>query len=155
MPRYQRITRLLRKHGCHIAMTDCDGNILPILDVFMDGGLNCQFPVEVNGGSDPLLIRQRYPDARLQGGFCKMRLAEGKKAIEAEMKRLLPLVKEGGFIPGVDHRVPANVPLEDYLHYLKLKRELFGAGGAPQYDEKAYKPSCSTGACHPCRETAG
>lgn len=140
MPRYQRITRLLQKHGCHIAWTDCDGNIMPILDVFMDGGLNCQFPVEVHAGSDPLLIRQAYPESRLQGGVCKMRLAEGKSAIDSEMKRLLPLVKEGGFIPGVDHRVPANVPLENYLHYLKVKRDLFGVGGVPQYNEAASRP---------------
>lgn len=109
MPKPQLAVRI--EHGCHIAMTDCDGNILPILDVFMDGGLNCQFPVEVNAGGDPLLIRRCYPDARLQGGFCKMRLAGGKKTIEAEMKRLPPLVKEDGFIPGAVHRVPG--PGED------------------------------------------
>jgi len=93
MPRYQRITALLRKHGCHIAWTDCDGNIMPILDVFWEGGINCCFPVEVNAGSDPVEIRRRYPEMRLQGGFCKMRLTAGKEAIRMELMRLLPLVK--------------------------------------------------------------
>ncbi|HQK95802.1 MAG TPA: hypothetical protein PLD23_20050 [Armatimonadota bacterium] len=44
------------------------------------------------------------------------------------MERLLPVVEEGGFIPHVDHRVPADVPLANYKYYLKLKREMFRAG---------------------------
>lgn len=135
MPRYQRITALLRKHGCHVAWTDCDGNIMPILDVFMEGGLNCQFPVEVNAGSDPILMRRKYPGILIQGGFCKLKLVESKEATLAEMKRILPLVREGGFLPGLDHRVPVNVPLETYKYYLKLKRDMLGVGGTPMYDE--------------------
>jgi uroporphyrinogen decarboxylase len=134
-PRYKRITDLLHKHGCHIAWTDCDGNIMPIVDSFLEGGINCMFPVEVHGGSDPVELRRRWPDIRLQGGFCKMRLAEDKDAIRKEMERLQPLVAEGGFIPGVDHRVQADVPLENYKYYMKLKRAMFGVGGTPQYDE--------------------
>ena len=42
---------------------------------------------------------------------------------------------ESGFIPGVDHRVPADVSLENYKYYLKLKRDMFDAGGIPQYNE--------------------
>lgn len=134
-PRYKRITDLLRKHGCCITWYDCDGNIVPIVDSFLAGGVNCMFPVEVNGGSDPVEMRRRWPDLLMQGGFCKMRLAEGKEAIRDELERIRPVVEEGGFIPGVDHRVQADVPLENYKHYLKLKRDLFGVGGTPQYDE--------------------
>ncbi len=134
-PRYKRITDLLTKHGCVIAWTDCDGNILPVIDSFLAGGINCMFPVEVNGGSDPVEMRRRWPDIRMQGGFCKMRLAESREAIRKELERLLPIVREGGFIPGVDHRVQADVPLENYKYYLKLKREMFGVGGTPQYAE--------------------
>jgi hypothetical protein len=64
-------------------------------------------------------------------------LLHGKTAIRAELERLLPLVREGGFIPGVDHRVQADVHYDDYRYYLKMKRELFGVGGTPQYDESA------------------
>lgn len=135
MPRYQRITKLLRKHGCHIAWTDCDGDIKPIADIFWEGGLNCCFPVEVHGGSDPVAIRERFPEMRFQGGICKLKMAKSKQALREEMERLLPVVRQGGFIPGVDHRVPTDVPLENYKYYLKLKRDLYGVGGEPQYDE--------------------
>jgi uroporphyrinogen decarboxylase len=135
MPRYKRITDLLNRHGCHVAFTDCDGNISAVVDSFLGGGINCMFPVEVHGGSDPVALRAKYPDLRMQGGFDKMKLLAGKKAILAELKRLLPVVNEGGFIPGVDHRVQADVSLENYKYYLKMKRELFETGGMPQYDE--------------------
>ncbi len=134
-PRYKRITDLLAKHGCTIVWTDCDGDIKPIVDCLLAGGINCMFPVEVHGGSDPVELRRRWPGIRLQGGFCKMILTDSKKSIETEMKRLRPLVQEGGFLPGIDHRVQADVPLENYKYYLKLKRNLLGAGGKPQYDE--------------------
>lgn len=137
LPRYKRISDLLVKHGCGVSWTDCDGNILPILDVFVEGGLNCCFPVEVHGGSDPVEIRRRYPDQRLQGGFDKMCFLQGREAIRREIERLLPLVKAGGFLPGVDHRVQADAPLAHYKYYLKLKRDRYGAGGTPQYNENA------------------
>ena len=134
-PRYKRINRLLRQHGVEVCATDCDGNILPIVDCFLDGGINCMFPVEVHGGTDPAILRKRWPDIRMAGGVDKMALAKSKSAIKAELERLLPLVQQGGFIPHVDHRVQADVSLDNYQYYMKLKRELFGIGGVPEYDE--------------------
>ncbi len=136
-PRYRRITDLLARHGCDISWVDCDGDVTSIVEAMRSGGLTCLFPVEVHGGSDPVALRRTHPDLRLQGGVCKMRLAHSCAAIDAEMQRLLPVVREGGFLPGVDHRVPADVPLVNYQHYLKVKRDLFGVGGEPQYDERA------------------
>ena len=137
VPRYKRITDLLHKHGVNIVWTDCDGNIMPILDQFLAGGINCMFPLEVAGGSDPVAIREKYGKrVLLHGGVDKMPLREGPKAIEKELLRLKPLVDEGGFIPHVDHRVPADVTLKSYKFYLKLKREIFNAGDfKPHYKE--------------------
>ena len=136
-PRYRRITDLLRKHGCHIATTDCDGDVRPILDAFAAGGINCLFPVEVNAGCDPVALRRAHPDLLLHGGFDKMVLTAGPQAIRTELERLAPVVRAGGFLPGVDHRVQADVALDDYRCYLKLKRVILGVGGEPEYDERA------------------
>ena len=43
------------------------------------------------------------------------------------MDTLVPLVARGGYIPFCDHRCPPNVTPEDYLYYLDLKEEMFGA----------------------------
>jgi uroporphyrinogen decarboxylase len=38
-------------------------------------------------------------------------------------------MEEGGFIPTIDHSVPPDVSLADFMYYLELKRKvLFGAG---------------------------
>ncbi len=135
VPRYRRITDLLHRHGCHIAWTDCDGDVTPIVDCFRAGGLDCLFPVEVHAGSDPVAIRQRWPDIRLQGGVDKMILLKDRAAVRAEIERLRPEVAAGGFLPGIDHRVQSDASLDLYKYYLKLKRDLLGCGGEPQYDE--------------------
>jgi len=137
VPRYARITDVLRKHGCDITWTDCDGNVCPILDQFLAGGINCMFPVEVNAGSDPVKIRDLCGEAmRMVGGVDKMKLGAGPKQTEQELERILPVVEQGGFIPTVDHRVPASVSLANYKFYIKTKREMFKAGyREPQYKE--------------------
>ena len=110
---------------------------MPILDQFLAGGINCMFPLEVAGGTDPVAIRKKYGHrALLHGGVDKMQLIKGPKAIEAELLRLKPIVDDGAFIPHVDHRCPMNVTLDNYKFYLKLKRELFNAGNLnPHYAE--------------------
>jgi uroporphyrinogen decarboxylase len=137
VPRYARITDVLKTHGCHITWTDCDGNVCPVLDQFLAGGINCMFPVEVNAGSDPVRIRDLCGEAMLMvGGVDKMALGKGPAAIEAELERIRPVVEGGGFIPTVDHRVPASVSFDDYKFYIKTKRQMFRAGyREPQYKE--------------------
>ena len=133
-PWYRRIADTLNLHGCCVYSTDTDGNIMPIVDTFLDNGLNTMFPVEVHGGSDPIELRERYGKrVRLWGGVNKRALAGEKEEIRKELLRLKPYVEQGGFIPTVDHRVPADVPLDNYKHYLDLKREILNVGGVPKY----------------------
>jgi len=133
-PWYRRIADVLNAHGCCVYGTDCDGNITPVADIFLDNGLNTMFPVEVNGGSDPCDLRERYGKRiRLWGGVDKMVLLESREAIDRELERLRPYVEQGGFIPTVDHRVQADVPYANYLYYLDRKRELYHVGGEPAY----------------------
>ncbi|UCC67094.1 MAG: hypothetical protein JSV79_08065 [Armatimonadota bacterium] len=126
VPRYRRITELLSKHGCDIIYTDCDGNINQLVGLWLEAGINCMFPVEVAAGSDPIELRDKHGrEILLLGGVNKRALIAGKEAIRKELKRIAPYVKEGGWIPHVDHRVPADVTLENYRYYLALKRETF------------------------------
>jgi uroporphyrinogen decarboxylase len=64
----------------------------------------------------------------MMGGFDKNILTRGKQAIEREVQRLAPLVEEGGFIGFCDHRVPPGVSLENYMHYLRAVRHVWGHG---------------------------
>jgi uroporphyrinogen decarboxylase len=126
-PRYQRIAGLLHQHGIDIIYTDCDGNITPIVDQWIEAGYTCMFPVEVHGGTDPVALRKKYGKSiRFLGGVDKTKLRKTRREILDEMKRIEPLIHEGGFIPHVDHRCPPDVSLDNYRYYLEIKRKMCG-----------------------------
>jgi len=127
MPRYKRISKKLREHGIKIYYIDCDGDVRPILPYFLEGGVNCLFPFEVNSCAHPAELLKEYgKDLMIMGGVDKMELAKGPAAIKAYLKTLEPLVARGGYIPFCDHLCPPNVKPEDYLYYLDLKEKMFG-----------------------------
>lgn len=126
-PRYKRIGDRLHAHGIDIWWIDCDGDVRPILPYFLENGVNCLFPFEVNGCAHPgELFRDYGKELRIMGGVDKIQLGHGKEAIRKYMDTLVPWVERGGFIPFCDHRCPPNVTVEDYLYYLDLKERMFG-----------------------------
>jgi len=42
------------------------------------------------------------------------------------MSKVPFLIKQGGYIPYIDHAVPPDVSLENYIYYLNLLKEIFG-----------------------------
>jgi hypothetical protein len=127
VPRYERINAKLKAHGIDIWYTDCDGDVRPILDGFMEGGINCLFPFEVMGCAHPAELLDKYgKQLRIMGGFDKTKMVAGKAEIKAYMESLVPLVERGGYIPFCDHRCPPDVTYENYIYYLDLKRDMFG-----------------------------
>ena len=129
VPRYCRINKKLKEHGIDLWWCDCDGDVRPLLHGFLKGGINCLFPYEVMGCTHPGRLLDEYQGVlHIMGGFDKMQLGAGRKAIKDYMETLIPYVERGGFIPFCDHRCPPNVKEEDYLYYLDLKRQVFGGG---------------------------
>ena len=127
VPRYRRITDVLRKHGCDIVLVDCDGCIHDLVGLWLEAGVNVMFPVEIHAGTDPQWMRNEFGrDMKMAGGIDKVALSNGKEAIDAHLEETRPLVEEGFFVPHVDHRVPPDISYEDYLYYLQRKREAFG-----------------------------
>ncbi len=124
VPQYKKITRVLYDHGVDINYLDCDGDITALVPLWIEAGINCMFPLEIRGGTDPEGLREEYGrNVLLMGGVDKVALAKGREAIDAEIERVKPLVEDGGYVPHVDHRVPADVGYEDYIYYVKRKRE--------------------------------
>lgn len=128
VPHYRRITDLLHQYGIDIIWLDCDGKIDDLIPMWLDAGVNCMFPIEIGTwGADPVKYRRQYGrELLMMGGFDKHILARSAAEIEAEVNRLAPLVEEGGFIPFCDHRVPPDVPLANYMHYLRTARRVWG-----------------------------
>ena len=127
VPRYHRIGEKLRSAGIDLWYTDCDGDVRPLLPSFLEVGINCMFPYEVNCCVHPRELLDEYgKDLRIMGGFDKLQMIKGKDAIKSYMESVAPLVERGGYIPFCDHRCPPDVDEEDYLYYLDLKEKMFG-----------------------------
>jgi uroporphyrinogen decarboxylase len=128
VPHYRRIADILHKHGVAVIWVDCDGRIDKLVPLWLEAGINCMFPMEVGTwGADPIQYRKEFgKDLLMMGGVDKRILAGTKPEIEKEVCRLAPLVEEGGFIGFCDHRVPPDVPLENYIFYLETARKVWG-----------------------------
>lgn len=123
VPRYKRVTDRLKEHGVKINILDCDGRIHELVPGWLKAGINCMFPIEARH-TDSYELREKFgKEVLLMGGVNKLALMNGKEAIDAEIRRLTPLLEQGGYIPTVDHRVPPEVSFENYRYYLKKKRE--------------------------------
>jgi uroporphyrinogen decarboxylase len=125
VPRYKRITRALEKHGIDINVLDCDGRIDELAPGWLEAGINCMFPLEV-AHTDAFKLRRDLPSVLLLGGVDKRALIAGRRAIDAELERLCPLVEQGRYVPCVDHRVPSDVTYANYCYYLEAKQRLLG-----------------------------
>jgi uroporphyrinogen decarboxylase len=127
LPHYKRFVAFLRGHGLRIVMVDTDGDAEALLPLFIEADVDGFGPAERAAGMDPLAVRRKYGrDVVMVGGVDKRALACGRRAIDAEVSRLAPLIAEGGFIPTIDHAVPPDVPLDDFRYYLDVKRRLIG-----------------------------
>lgn len=126
VPRYQRITGLLRSHGIDVILVDCDGNHDELIPLWLEGGLSGVYPLEVQAGEDPVRLRKEYgKDLLMIGGIDKMALDKDRKEIDRELERKVPfLIESGGWIPSIDHGVPANVPFENYMYYLERLKQI-------------------------------
>ena len=127
-PRLRRVCDKLKAGGVGIIALGSDGNIRPILPILLDSGINCLTPCAVScGGVHPGVLLDEYPGhLRIVGAVDKLIFHHGKEAIDAYMNSLLPYVKQGGFIPHVDHSVYPEMEQENYLHYIERFKQLFG-----------------------------
>jgi uroporphyrinogen-III decarboxylase len=127
-PYYRRVWDLLSSRGTRLFSMDTDGNVEPLLDVFVDSGLNALLPLEPAAGMDMVKLRARYGEQlALKGGLDKFALLEGRDAIERELQsKMTPLKDQGGVAFGIDHRIPTGTPLEDYCFYVDRGREILG-----------------------------
>jgi uroporphyrinogen decarboxylase len=127
LPRYRRVTEYLRGRGVPYVGLDSDGQIHPLIPVWMDAGLNFLYPFEVQCGMDVLDVRRRYGRTlRIWGGVDKRALARGPAAIDAELARLEPLIAEGGYIPHIDHSCPPDISFANYRYHLKRLAQVCG-----------------------------
>ena len=128
-PYYRRIWDLAQDRGARLFDQDSDGDMRPVIPAFLEAGVNLMHPMEPAAGMDVADIRDTYGEQlAFYGGLDKFALVKGKEAIDAELAHKLPLLmKTGGCMPGLDHRIPAEVTLENYRYYIQRVWEYLDA----------------------------
>lgn len=125
-PGYRKIRDKLEQYDIHLLGIDSDGLVEPLIPCWLDAGVNVHFPIEIGTwNADPADLRKKFgKDLRIIGGFNKLVLEKGPDAIDAEIERRIPLMKEGGYIIMPDHLITPGTPLDNYKYYLDKIRQL-------------------------------
>jgi len=132
MPYYKRLIGFLRANGVRHFCVDTDGNCTQLIPLFIECGITGMLPFEVQAGMDIIEVREQYPQLQIYGGLDKNLVAQGKDAIDRELERKMPpLLKQGGYVPFVDHIVHPDISWENFAYYRRRVRELalqYGSG---------------------------
>ncbi|MDD3927895.1 MAG: uroporphyrinogen decarboxylase family protein [bacterium] len=125
-PGYTKVRNKLEEYGVKLQGIDSDGDIKDLVKPWLEAGVNTFFPIEIGKwGADPMQYRRQYGrEMRIIGGFNKGVLEEGPAAIDAEIERRLPLMKDGGYVVMPDHLITPGTSLDNYRYYLRRISEL-------------------------------
>ena len=127
-PYYRTCWDLASSRGTRIFNQDSDGNMTPVIDAFLECGVNVMHPFEPAAGMDTVAIRQQYGRRlAMLGGIDKHVLRQSRADIDRELEyKMQPIMQAGGTIFGLDHRIPNGTPLENYRYYVQRGREILG-----------------------------
>jgi uroporphyrinogen-III decarboxylase len=125
-PEYRKVTSMLRNKGVDVIIVDSDGNIESLVPPLLDSGINGILPLEAGAGMNAISLRQRYGKSLIMiGNIDKKALLAGPEAIKNEVEsKLTQLVSQGGYVPSIDHEVPADVALPNYRCYADLLKRV-------------------------------
>ena len=127
LPVYKKWIAYFKSKGVKIIDMDSDGYIAELIPIWIEAGINVCDPIEVAAHNDINLYRETFGDKMAyKGGVDKRAIAAGGKVIEAELKRIAPVIKSGGFIPSCDHGVPNDISLENFIYYSELLAKYTG-----------------------------
>lgn len=133
-PYYEAAWDVARSNGCSIFQVDSDGNVNAIMDSFLEAGVTSVYPMEPAAGMDVVELRKEYGrQLAMLGGIDKHVLRKSREDIRAELEyKMQPLMRQGGMVFGLDHRIPNGTPLENYRCYVRSAREILGLDPAPE-----------------------
>lgn len=121
-PYYRQVIPVLQEMGTRV-IVDSDGDVTEMIPWLGRVGIEGVLPLERQAGVDACGLRRIAPRLLMIGHYDKMVMTHGEPAMRAEFERLLPAMRQGGFIPSVDHQTPPGVSLAEYRIYLQLLHE--------------------------------
>ncbi len=125
LPSLRRMVRAYRDAGARFIMHHADGNVLPLLDMWVDAGIDAINPVEYRSGMDAVKIREQYGNKlALIGGLDNSGiLPRGDRAeVRGHVLHLLHAGRGGGYIIG-PHSIGPDISVDTMLYVLELLEE--------------------------------
>ena len=118
-PYYRRVWEMLQDRGARLFDQDSDGDMNPVIDAFLEAGVNSMHPMEPAGNMDIVKVREKYGTRlAVYGGLDKHVIRRSREEIVAELEyKIPPMVATGGCMLALDHRIPNGTPLENYRFY--------------------------------------
>ncbi len=132
VPMYREILKPVQKRAIEwahakgiVAHLHSCGNINAFVPELVDIGLDALNPLEIKAGMDPVQLKKTSGDRLVLHGGLNAMLWDNPELIAAEIRRLLPILKQnGGYLCQEDHSIPDSVSLEDYRRILQIVKEL-------------------------------
>lgn len=136
--RYERLNRFFKEKGVECMVMDSDGHLGQVLQVLHPTGIDGVSPMEIAASNEPQAYLRKYPTLFIVGGIDKRELRFSRERLRSEVARRYGAAREyGGYIPTVDHGVPPDIPLRNFLYMVELMR-----GFADGEDLDTFEPLC-------------
>lgn len=120
LPGYSRRIKHLKDQGQFFIQHAC-GNNWPMMDTFVDMGIDCYQSIQTSAGMDIVEVQKKYGDKfALWGGVSVENLIEGTtddicKDVRYVMENVAP---NGGFILGTTHSVAVGTKYDNFMALL-------------------------------------
>jgi len=112
--------------GAAKVMFHSDGNVLPLLDMWVDAGVDAINPIEYRLGMDPVRLREQY-GKRLAcvGGVCNTEILPrgDRRELHDHVQHLFEAAAGGGFIIGTAS-ISGDVSMSTFEYLVELLDEL-------------------------------
>lgn len=121
-PYYLQFIKEMKALG-QTVIYDSDGDISQVVPWIAECGFDGILPLERMAGVDIVALTKQFPKFKFLGGFDKTVMKNGEAAMRNEFERILPAIKQGCYVPCVDHQTPPDVSIKNYKIYIELLRE--------------------------------
>ncbi len=125
-PYYARIQKIAKQYSIDLQWLDSDGNIWELIPLWLEFGINILLPMEAAAGMDVVALRHEFGRGlRMMGGFDKRIMASpDKEDIKRELERIRPVIEDGGYVPGLDHGAPPDIPFRNVCYYIDCLKNM-------------------------------
>ena len=125
LPYQNKVVKLLEHYEIKLISLWSAGKLDGIMDMAVENGINCTWPIERASGADPHALRAKYKNKlSMAGGIPTKALIGGPDEIDGALEDLMPLARQGGFLPALDDMVLPDISFENYAHLVGRLREV-------------------------------